>query len=106
MNTYYYKFDIWDNEILKLENGEIELNVEDATEFESDHDCFDDFSIEWFIEDLCKYVFHNRDGWEYSNRWADSSIMIALWDHNKNFIGKFRTTLEYDPTFSVSKVND
>lgn len=98
----YYIVDVWDRD---------ELDIEDASEIEHNYDIhgvvpetYDTFECEWLVQDISKYYFHNRDGWEIESTWRNG-ITIAVWDENKNFIGKFNSTLEYEPTFWVTKNN-
>ena len=101
METVYYQFDV--------ENGEV-FDVEEASVFETERDIYshdgngyDEWEVEWLVEEICKYHFHNRDGWEYSDYWS-SGITIALWDSNRTLIGLYETVLEYEPTFSAYKI--
>lgn len=99
----YYLFDVWPEQ-----NYDVE---EDASEFETDRDIhsadkngYDEWEVEWLLEDICKDVFHNRDGWERADSWNRHGIVIALWDDNKKLVGLYETELEYDPAFNISKV--
>lgn len=100
----YYIVDIWEKD---------ELDIKGASEFETDRDIhsahsdgYDDFEITWLIEDICKDYYSNRDGWEMADRWSMAGVEVALWDENKTFVGKYHTTLEYNPDFWVSKIPD
>lgn len=99
----YYLFDVWPEDTYDVE--------QDASEFETDRDIhsadekgYDDWEVDWLLEEICKYHFHNRDGWECADRWSNYNITVALWDDKKKLVGLFETVLEYDPTFYVSKV--
>lgn len=98
----YYIVDVWERD---------NLDIEDAVEFEHDYDIhavgggYDRYECEWLVEDVCKHYFHNRDGWEIERSWRNG-INIAVWDENETFIGLFSSTLEYEPTFFVSKVKE
>jgi len=98
----YYLFDVWP------EHDSYDVD-EDASEFETDRDIhsadgkgYDEWEVDWLLEEICKYYFHNRDGWEYADSWT-RGITIALWDDNKKLIGLFETVLEYEPAFLISK---
>ncbi len=43
----------------------------------------------------------NHDGWEIAHNWCGTYREFAVWDSNKEFIGKFDVLLEYEPTFSA-----
>lgn len=97
----YYIANVWDAD---------NLDVEDAEEFETDRDIhsangqgYDEWEVEWLVEEISNYYFHNRDGWEIERSWRDG-ITIAVWDDEKNFIGKFDSQLEYEPTFIISRI--
>ena len=99
----YYIVDVWDTDT---------LDVEGADEFETNRDIhsakgegYDEWEVDWLVEEISKYYFHNRDGWEIERTWREG-ITIAVWDDNKNFIGKFESILEYEPSFMVSKVEE
>jgi hypothetical protein len=94
MKTFYYIADIWEKD---------ELNVEDAFEFESNCDIEDTFEVEWMVQDMAKDYVDNHDGWEIANSWSGTYRDFAVWDSDKNFIGKFEVLLEYEPTFSAWK---
>jgi hypothetical protein len=104
MITVYYIANIWHKD---------ELDVEDAMEFQTKRDIhsvtdggdYDRWETEWLVQDISKHYFYNHDGWEIENTWR-GGITIALWDENKNFVGKFESCLEYDPCFVVSKVKE
>ena len=104
MKTVYYIANIWDKDV---------LDIEDAQEFETDRDIhsvtsggeYDNWEVEWLIEEISKHYFYNHDGWEIENTWR-GGITFALWDDKKNFVGKFESLLEYDPTFIISKVKE
>ena len=94
----FYIVDVWEHDT---------LDIEDASEFETNYDIhsakgdgYDKWECEWLVDEICKYYFHNRDGWEMERTWRNG-IVVALWDENKNFVGKFSTILEYEPTFYV-----
>ena len=100
MKTYYYIPNIWERD---------ELDVEDALEFKSDRDIeavnaghkYDDFEVTWLVEEMAEDYVSNHDGWEISNSWHGSEREFAVWDSNKEFIGKFDVLLEYEPTFTA-----
>ncbi|MHA6283736.1 hypothetical protein ACX3SL_11410 [Morganella morganii] len=74
------------------ENLRCELS--DDHNFSADDDDFE-FCIETCAED-----FHDRcDGWE--RHWP---LLFMLWIDGK-YIGMFEVEREYEPTFSVNKVN-
>lgn len=98
MNAYYI-MNVWDKDV---------LDVEDADEFTHNRDIhsangkgYDRYECEWLVQEICEYFYHNRDGWEVYRTWQNG-ITVALWDENKKFIGKFSSTLEYEPTFFVT----
>ena len=99
----YYIANVWDTD---------NLDIEDAEYFETDRDIhsakgngYDEWEIEWLVDEISKYYFNNRDGWEIERSWRDG-IVIAVWDEDKNFIGKFESILEYEPSFMISKVKE
>jgi hypothetical protein len=99
----YYIANVWDTD---------NLDIEDAEYFETDRDIhsakgngYDEWEIEWLVDEISKYYFNNRDGWEIERSWRDG-IVIALWDDRKNFVGKFESVLEYEPSFMISKVKE
>lgn len=100
MKTFYYIPNIWEND---------KLDIEDAYEFDSDKDIhaineghkYDDFEVLWLVEEMAKDYVTNHDGWEVANSWCGSYREFAVWDDNKEFIGKFDVLLEYEPTFSA-----
>jgi len=100
MNTFYYIPNIWEND---------KLDVEDAYDFDSDRDImavneghkYDDFEVSWLVEEMAKDYVTNHDGWEIANHWCGTYREFAVWDSNKEFIGKFDVLLEYEPTFSA-----
>lgn len=99
----YYIANVWDADT---------LDIEDADEFETSRDIhsakgegYDEWEVDWLVEEISKYYFHNRDGWEIANTW-EGGITIAVWDDDKNFIGKFESILEYEPSFMISKVKE
>lgn len=100
MKTYYYYPDIWNNE---------KFDIEYAYEFKSDRDIhavkggYDEWEVEWMVEDMAKDFFDNHDGWESANSWHGSARTFAVWDENKNLIGQFDVYLDYEPTFSAMK---
>lgn len=103
MKTVYYIVDVW---------GVDYPDIDEALEFKTDRDihdalgfAYDRWEVEWLIEEICKHYFHNHDGWEMEKTWRDG-IVVALWDDDKNFVGKFTSQLEYEPTFSVYKVEE
>lgn len=103
MITVYYIANIWDKDV---------LDIEDAREFKTDRDIhaysgegYDRWEVEWLVEEISKNYFYNHDGWEIANTW-EGGITIAVWDDNKNFVGKFESQLEYEPTFMISKVKE
>ena len=104
MITVYYIANVWHKDV---------LDVEDAIAFEYDRDIrsvtnedeYDRFELDWLVQDISKHYFYNYDGWEIENTWR-GGITIALWDENKNFVGKFESCLEYDPCFVISKVKE
>ena len=96
----YYIANVWDTDT---------LDVEGAEDFETNRDIhsakdegYDDWEVEWLVQEISNYYFHNRDGWEIESSWRDG-ITIAVWDDKKNFIGKFDSLLEYEPTFLINK---
>ena len=100
----YYLFDVWP------EHDSYDVD-EDASEFNTDRDIYsadgkgyDEWEVEWLLEEICKYHFHIRDGWECADTWNRNGIVIALWDSNKKLVGLYETELEYDPMFNISKV--
>jgi hypothetical protein len=99
----YYIANVWDAD---------NLDIEDADGFETNRDIhsassegYDEWEVEWLVEEISKYYFHNRDGWEMERTWQDG-ITIAVWDDNKTFIGKFQSVLEYEPSFMISRVEE
>ena len=97
----YYIANVWDTDT---------LDVEGAEDFETNRDIhsakdegYDDWEVEWLVQEISNYYFHNRDGWEIERTWRDG-ITIALWDDNKKLVGLFETVLEYEPTFLINKV--
>jgi hypothetical protein len=100
MKTCYYYPDVWSNET---------PNVEDAYEFKSDRDIhavkggYDEWEVEWLVEEMSKDFFDNHDGWELADAWAGQERIFAVWDDNKNFIGQFDVYLDYEPTFRASR---
>jgi hypothetical protein len=99
----YYIMNVWDKDV---------LDVEDASEFEHTYDIhavkggYDRYECEWLVEEISKHYYSDRDGWEIANTWSHHGIDVALWDENKNFIGTFSSTLEYEPTFYVRKKDE
>ena len=100
----YYLFDVWP------EHDTYDVD-QDASEFDTDRDIhshdekgYDEWEVEWLLEDICKYHFHNRDGWELADTWNNNGIVIALWDDNKKLVGLYETELEYEPAFLISRV--
>ena len=101
----YYIANIWENQ---------ELDIEDALGFETNLDIhsakgdgYDEYEVEWLVEEISKHYFHNHDGWEISRSWSESDgITIALWDENQNFVGKYSSLLEYEPTFYCRKIKE
>ena len=98
----YYIPNIWENQ---------ELDIEDALEFETNRDIhsargggYDQFEVEWLIEEISKKYFYDHDGWEIERTWSGEGITFALWDEDQNFVGKYSSTLEYDPTFYCRKI--
>jgi len=104
MITVYYIANIWEKDV---------LDVEDATEFQTNRDIhsvqedgqYDRWEAEWLVQEISEHYFYNRDGWEIENTWR-GGITIALWDDNKKFVGKFESMLEYEPTFIVRKSDE
>lgn len=102
MKTYHYIPNIWDKD---------ELDVEDAYEFDSHLDIYavnqshkyDDIECQWLVEEMANDYFSNHDGWDSADSWSRNAIVFALWDSEKNFVGKFTVTLEFEPTFSAYK---
>jgi len=100
MNTFYYYPNIWGTET---------PDVEDAYPFSSNHDIhavkggYDEWEVEWMVEDMAKDYFTHHDGWEIANNWHGDARIFAVWDDNKNFIGQFDVYLEYEPTFQASR---
>lgn len=99
----YYIANVWDTDT---------LDVDGADKFETDSDIhsangegYDEWEVNWLVNDISKHYFHNRDGWEIERTWRDG-ITIAVWDDNKNFIGKFESLLEYEPSFMISRVEE
>lgn len=100
--TYYYIPNIWEKD---------ELDIEDAYEFKSNRDIvadthehkYDEFQLEWLVQEMAEDYFSNRDGWEIAHNWQGSSREFAVWDTDKTFIGKFEVLLECEPTFSAWK---
>ncbi len=99
----YYLFDVWP------EHDSYDVD-EDASEFETDRDIhsadgkgYDEWEVEWLLGDICKYHFHNRDGWDCADTWNRNGIVIAIWDDNKKLVGLFETVLEYEPAFLINK---
>ena len=99
----YYIANVWDTDT---------LDVEGVDEFETNRDIhsskgegYDEWEVNWLVEEISKYYFHGCDGWEIERTWQDG-ITIAVWDDNKNFIGKFESILEYEPSFMISKVEE
>jgi hypothetical protein len=99
----YYIANVWDTD---------NLDIEDAEDFETELDIhsakgegYDEWEVNWLVEEISKYYFHNRDGWEIERTWRDG-ITIAVWDEDKNFIDKFKSVLEYEPSFMISKVKE
>lgn len=102
MKTYYYIPNIWERD---------QLDVEDALEFKSDRDIqavnaghkWDDYEVRWLVEEMAEDYVSNHDGWEIAHHWHGDYREFAVWDENKEFIGKFDVLLEYEPTFSAWK---
>ncbi len=99
MKVYYFA-DVWNSD---------RIDIEDADGFETNRDIhsakgqgYDEWEVEWLVDEISHHYFNNRDGWEIESRWRDG-ITIAVWDDNKNFIGKFTSVLEYRPTFYVER---
>ena len=99
----YYIANVWDAD---------NIDIEDADEFETNQDIhlarsegYDEWEVEWLVEAISKYYFHSRGGWEIEHTWQEG-ITIAVWDDNKNFIGKFESVLEYEPSFMISRVEE
>ncbi len=96
--TYYYIPNIWEKDV---------LDIEDATAFPSNLDIvavdggYDEFETQWLVEEMAKDYYCNCDGWEIGNSWSGSGREFALWDADKNFVGRFDVILEYEPTFSA-----
>ncbi len=101
MKTFYYIPNIWDSDTLDVNN---------AIDFPSHRDIhalngngYDDFEVIWLVEEMAADYVSNHDGWEIANSWHGSEREFAVWDENKNFIGKYDVLLEYEPTFSAWK---
>ena len=101
MKTYYYLPNIW---------GRDELNINHAFEFKSDRDImavnfggplYDEFELGWLVEEMASDYLHNHDGWEIANTWDGSEREFAVWDSEKDFIGKFEVLLEYTASFTA-----
>ena len=98
LKTFYYIANVWDRD---------ELHIEDAHEFKSNRDVeavkdgYDELEVEWLVEDMASDYIHNHDGWEIAESWHGASRQFAVWDSDKNFIGKFEVMLEYEPRFNV-----
>lgn len=97
LKTYYYIPNIWKET----------PNINDAYEIKSNRDIvavnggYDQFELEWLVEDMAKEYFNHHDGWEIANSWHGDSRDFAVWDLDKNFVGIFEVVLEYEPTFSA-----
>ncbi len=100
MKTFYYYPNIFDRET---------PDIEYAYAFSSNHDIhavnggYDEWEVAWMVEEMAKDFFHGRDGWEIADSWHGDSRTFAVWDDNKNLIGKFDVYLEYEPTFQASR---
>lgn len=96
MKTYYYYPNFYGNE---------SPDIEFAHEIRSDRDIhavkggYDEWELDWLVEDMAKDYMHNHDGWEIANNWQGCTRDFAVWDADKNFIGVFEVLLEYEPTF-------
>ncbi len=97
-HTYYYIPNIWEKD---------ELDVENSYKFPSNYDIvavrggYDELVLKWLVEDMAKDYVDNHDGWEVCDSWHGNNREFAVWDADKNFIGRFEVLLEYEPSFSA-----
>lgn len=100
LKTYYYIPNIWEKD---------ELDIENAYKFKSNRDIvavthghkYDEFELDWLVEDMAKEYLTKYDGWEIAHNWQGEYREFAVWDTDKTFIGKFDVLLEYEPSFSA-----
>lgn len=96
---YHYYCNSWD----QLEpTGEEYL-------FDIEHrkvDDIDEWEWEMLAQACAEDYLHNHDGWEHKS-WCGGGDPMEFWlyDENKVMIGKFDVYLEYEPTFSATRVN-
>lgn len=100
MKTFYYYPDIWNNEAPNIEYA---YKVVSNRDIDAVGGGYDEWEVEWLIEDMAKDYFRNHDGWEVADSWHGSERTFAVWDEDKNLIGQFEVTLEYEPTFSAMR---
>ena len=98
MYTYYY--------IPNVSINEWPLNIDDAFQYHSYYLDISKLNIleeNWLVEEMAKDFFRNHDGWELARSWECSGMSFAVWDSNKEFVGKYNVLLEYMPSFTVHK---
>lgn len=99
---FYFIADVWSTD---------NLDVKDARVFETERDIksaydngYDKWELRWLVDDIAEFYYDNHDGYEIADRWQSDGIVFALWDSEKNLIGKYNVSLEYQPTFSAWEV--
>lgn len=88
------KYKLYLEEEYKDFNGDLE---EDMTV-----ECSNFITLDYDIKEYCKYLYNNRDGWEWMK---NSDERIVAVDENGE-VYYFHFEVEYEPTFYVSESNE